>query len=222
MPLESGDTIESLDQTYPLGGDPHNKGDDHLRLIKHVLKAQFVGVDGGGFKEAITATEQELNWLGGLTSNAQDQLDALESSIALLTGELSAPAGTVLSFYNTAPPNGWTQDTSKNDFMMRVVSTTGGGSGGTDSPILNSKVPSHLHSFSANTSTTGAHVHPLNIGGSDAGGGRFADTDDNKGTLNSNSAGSHAHSVSGNTSNNSGASNWTPKYVDMIICTYSG
>jgi hypothetical protein len=41
MPLETGDWIEDLVTTNPLGVDPKAQGDDHLRLIKHVVQNQF-------------------------------------------------------------------------------------------------------------------------------------------------------------------------------------
>lgn len=47
-------------------------------------------------------------------------------------------------FYQPSAPTGWTKSTSKNDYMLRVVSGSGGGSGGSISPI------SHTH-------TTGSH-----------------------------------------------------------------
>lgn len=41
MPLESGDYISDLVDTNPDGLDQVSQGDDHLRLIKHVLKTTF-------------------------------------------------------------------------------------------------------------------------------------------------------------------------------------
>ena len=40
-------------------------------------------------------------------------------------------SGTVLVFYQAAAPTGWTQVTTQNDAALRVVSTAGGGTGGT-------------------------------------------------------------------------------------------
>lgn len=42
------------------------------------------------------------------------------------------PSGTVLLFYQAAAPTGWTQVTTHNDKLLRVVGTVGGGSGGTN------------------------------------------------------------------------------------------
>ena len=75
MPLETGTTISDLDSSYPLGSDNTAQGDDHLRLIKAILKAQFPGVGGTGFASAITATETELNYVSGVTSGIQAQIN---------------------------------------------------------------------------------------------------------------------------------------------------
>lgn len=80
MPTESGTTIAELDQLWPLGGDPILEGDNHLRLIKDVLKKQFPGEAGEGLALAISATEAELNYLVGVTSNIQEQIDAITNS----------------------------------------------------------------------------------------------------------------------------------------------
>ena len=82
------------------------------------------------------------------------------------------PTGTRLVFAQAAPPTGWTQDTSDaaNNRMMRVVNSTGGGTGGSASPILNNVVPSHTHEWSANTNTVDInHYHDGTTGGQSTG-----------------------------------------------------
>ena len=211
MPLETGSTIDDLDKTWPLGGDPHNKGDDHIRLVKAVLQSQFPGINGNGFAKIITASEDEINYLGGASSNIQDQLDTLAGKVDGLEGNLSAPPGTILTFFNPSPPTGWTQDVSHNDAMMRVVSGVGGGFGGSDSPILNDKVPTHGHT----TQDAGEHTHSadaLRLGGDyynvEVHDGPYVSQTEKA----TSSDGSHSHTV-----NNNVGSNWTPKYVNLII-----
>lgn len=46
MSLEDGSYISDLIATNPGGGDPKSQGDDHLRLIKSVLKQTFPEADG--------------------------------------------------------------------------------------------------------------------------------------------------------------------------------
>lgn len=50
MALESGSFIDDLVDTNPLGTDAKNKGDDHLRLIKKVVKATFPGLGGAAWR----------------------------------------------------------------------------------------------------------------------------------------------------------------------------
>ncbi len=83
MGLESATFISELDDTFPLGGDPINKGDDHLRLLKTVLQSQFPNLTAG----AVTPTQAELNLLDGelLTTT---QLNALQSFVGTVNRAL--------------------------------------------------------------------------------------------------------------------------------------
>jgi hypothetical protein len=85
MGLETGSTISSFITSNPTSSDPVNQGDDHLRLIKSVLQAQFPGAGGLGYATAITATEAELNALHGFTN-------------------VGFAAGTRLPFFNATAP----------------------------------------------------------------------------------------------------------------------
>lgn len=61
MGLEASDTltsiyIDDLNPSYPLGADQKAQGDDHLRLIKRVLKNTFPNISG-----SVTLTHNEIN-----------------------------------------------------------------------------------------------------------------------------------------------------------------
>ena len=58
MAKETASYISQLVATNPTATDSVSVGDDHLRMIKDVLKTQFSGLSG---TTAITATEAELN-----------------------------------------------------------------------------------------------------------------------------------------------------------------
>ena len=62
MALESATYISELVDTNPVISDPVGQGDDHLRMLKTVLKTQFSGLAG---TTAITADESEMNLLDG-------------------------------------------------------------------------------------------------------------------------------------------------------------
>ena len=95
MGLEANpsNTIEGLVQTNPLGQDDVSQGDDHLTMLKRVLKNIFPGSGATGFSVPITATEAELNHLGGVTEDVQPALDRkveIDGSTPM-TGELEVP-----------------------------------------------------------------------------------------------------------------------------------
>lgn len=209
MGLETGSTISSFITSNPTSSDPVNQGDDHLRLIKSVLKAQFPGAAGNGFAIPITATEAEINALHGLTN-------------------FYFTSGTRMPFAQAAAPTGWTQDTSNNanNRMLRVVNTAGNGVGGSDSPIVNSTtMVAHTHTFTgvAHTHTDSGHSHTQR--GQNALSGGFTPVlASGTATVNADTNTANASAVissttaTGTNSTTTGVS-WTPRYIDMIICS---
>ena len=83
MALESGTYISQLNSSNPTTSDDVAEGDDHLRMLKAVLKNQFSGLTG---TTAISASEAELNILDGVTSTAAELniLDGVTSTYAEL------------------------------------------------------------------------------------------------------------------------------------------
>ena len=144
MPLENlvgAKYISDLNENWPAGTDLPDAGDDHLRGVKNVLKRSFPGITG-----PVTLTQDEIN-------------------------RGSVPSGSICLFYQAAAPAGWSRTAGiGNTFGIRIVASAnpGGGSGGTDDPVLNDKVPSHAHSFAATSGTESAdHSHYVsgNTGG---------------------------------------------------------
>ena len=220
MPLESATHINDFVTTNPAGSDSRTTADDHLRLIKDVLKRDIP------FTEAVTSTAAELNILDGVTSSTAE--------LNLLTGKsLSSsdnvidnfPAGTLITFQQTSAPTGWTKQATHNNKALRVVSGTAsnGGSvafttafasksvsgtvGGTTLTIA--QVPAHSHSSTNNGNGTS----------SDPSGGYASGDNVGSGTIPTNrmssvgGGGSHNHSFSGT------AINMTVQYVDIIIAS---
>jgi len=220
MALETSTTISGLVSANPTAIDAVSQGDDHLRLIKSVLKAQFPGAGGTGFSIPITATEAEINQLSSIIAGG-------------------IPSGTRMPFYQASPPVGWTATAIQNDSMMRVVTAalTGGtsGAGSSHSPILNNVVTSHTHVFtgtamSTHNHTTVAHSHaPLgaNFGVNNANSGNSAafaggatmgveaTTANTTVVVNAISAGTPA----GTNAVPAGAANWAPRYMDFCVGT---
>ena len=71
MGIESATYINQLDATNPTASDPKSQGDDHIRLVKSAVKASFPNVTG-----AVNPTQTELNYVVGVTSAIQTQLNA--------------------------------------------------------------------------------------------------------------------------------------------------
>jgi len=69
MGVETATYISQLSATNPLGSDPISEGDQQIRLIKTVLKAQFSGLAG---TTAVTADGAEMNLLDGCTSTTTE------------------------------------------------------------------------------------------------------------------------------------------------------
>ena len=158
MALESATYISDLVTTNPTSSDNLSQGDDHIRLLKSTLKTTFPNVSGAvtadhtelNKLDGLTASTAQLNYVTGVTSAIQTQLDAkanLGTSNTFtgnqaITGNLTVsgtisgggvgafPSGTRLLFQQTSAPTGWTKDTTHNNKALRIVNGTVG-SGGT-------------------------------------------------------------------------------------------
>lgn len=96
MGLEAATYISQLIATNPLGSDDRSTADDHIRLVKAVLKSTFPNITG-----AMNATQAELNVLAGSGVTAADaiKLHAVTASateLNLLVGK----SGTVWTSAN--------------------------------------------------------------------------------------------------------------------------
>jgi len=69
MAKETATYISQLVATNPVASDSVSVGDDHLRMLKTVLKTQFSGLTG---TTAIASSEAELNILDGVTATAAE------------------------------------------------------------------------------------------------------------------------------------------------------
>jgi hypothetical protein len=141
-------------------------------------------------------------------------------------------AGTKTDFFQASAPTDWTQDTANNDKQLRVVSGTGGGTGGTaavSSPAHNlSGSSTHNLAAGSHTMTTPempSHTHlqgfynpgpyyqqkPRKTPTQQGGTGQTS-------TGGTGGGGGHVHALSGSISTSvSGGSITTPTYMDVII-----
>jgi hypothetical protein len=86
--VETATFINGLDSGLPAGGDSRAEGDNHIRLLKSTIKATFPNLSG-----AVTPTQAEMNYLAGVTSLIQDQLNAAIGRLceARLTAQSGVP-----------------------------------------------------------------------------------------------------------------------------------
>lgn len=168
--------------------------------------------NAGSFSDlqaAISTLQSSLTSAQGAITTLQTDLDAAE---VLIAQKPRMDIGTKTLFYQAAAPTGWTQDASVNDRVLRVVSGSGGGTGGSwtisgisvDGHTLSiGEIPAHTHTF-AKTNQLG-------------GGGSGADANGGPDTITTSSVGgggSHSHGLTiGNT--------WRPSYVDVIAAARS-
>ena len=89
MALESGTYIDSLNASNPVATDGLAQADDHLRLIKSTVKSTFPNVTGAisttqaelNKLDGATASTAELNYVTGVTSSIQTQINSKQATI---------------------------------------------------------------------------------------------------------------------------------------------
>jgi len=100
MGIETFNYIDSLNTANPTSTDNVSEGDDHIRGIKTTLKNTFPNVNA-----AVNATDEELNFVDGVTSAIQTQLDDKEPADATIVKD--ADIGSTVQAYDA--------DTAKTD-----------------------------------------------------------------------------------------------------------
>ena len=172
MPLETASFINGLVATNPVSTDPVAQADDHIRLIKSVLKSTFPNLTG-----AVTANQATLNspfpvggvimWSGAISAIplGWTLCNGVEVPRSDGSGVITPPdlrdlfvvgAGGSYAVGQTGGANTATTATAG-------AHTHGGTSGGTALTV--GQLPSHTHS--GTTSWGGDHTHgfgtPMNV-----------------------------------------------------------
>lgn len=213
MGLETGSYISNLVATNPLSSDARSEGDDHIRLLKSVLKSTFPNING-----AVNPTPTELNYLVGVTSAIQTQLNALTSALA---GKASMPAGTVCLFYQAAAPTGWTKITTQNNKALRVVSGSGGSAGGSQpftTAFASQVVSGSIGYHNLTVAELPPHTHDILLSDNEMGTGRTTEGSGTAGgrkwqTESTGSGDGHSHTFTGT------AINLAVQYIDVILAS---
>jgi len=90
MPIESATFISQLNTANPEISDAYSTADDHIRLIKATLRNTFVDVSS-----EVSASAGEFNFLKGVTSNLQTQIEVTNALYADLTGGTATVANAI-------------------------------------------------------------------------------------------------------------------------------
>ena len=95
MAKETATYISQLVATNPVASDSVSVGDDHLRMLKTVLKTQFSGLSG---TTAVTATEAEMNYLdiATLGTSADSKVLTQASGVVTIVGDVKITGTTPL------------------------------------------------------------------------------------------------------------------------------
>lgn len=203
MALESATYVNGLVITNPDPFDTKSQGDDHMRLIKRVLKNTFPNITG-----PITVSQERLNALGA-------------NNILCFPGMIVMWSGTIASI-----PAGWklcngvgniSNGTAVPNLTGRFVVHADADSGGTYNRGAKGGSATHSHSVTVAGHTLSideipAHTHTLNVqkfsdysyaglGGEGNGGAIGAPWRSNP-VQPTGGGGSHSHGASASTGNN--------------------
>lgn len=149
MALEVATYISQLDPNWPLGTDKQDRGDDHLRLIKDVLKKTLAGPNGTGWEKAVTVSPDQLNAFNQRITDLENGLkNVYKVNDLMIRADNINPA----TLY---PGTTWTR--LNGEFSMYLGNGSNGGTTtGSNSPVV--PVPQHNHGA---TATQVAHSHSV-------------------------------------------------------------
>ena len=117
----SGKYIDDLVSTNPTASDDVAQGDDHIRGIKNVLKLTLPNVTG-----AITPTHTELNYVDGVTSAIQTQIDN-KTTNATHSGEVTGATALTIADNIVDEANLKVSNDPSNGYFLSAQSGNTGG-----------------------------------------------------------------------------------------------
>ena len=180
-----------------------------------LLNAADIGVTVQAYDvdiPTVAASQAEMEAGSEVALRSMSPLLVAQAISALVPTSSAFPMGTAMLFAQAAAPTGWTKQTTHNDKSLRVVSGSGGGSGGvqafstlfgrkaTDGSSLSiAQLAAHDHSISVANGTSGSYSGYM----------RSVSSVGYSGVTGSQGSGStHSHGL-----------DLRVQYVDVIICT---
>lgn len=144
MPLETATYISQLDTANPASTDQLAQADEHLRLIKSVLKSTFPNLTG-----PVTATQSVLNSIPSLLP--------LGLILAWYGSSASVPAGWAICNGQTVAKSDGSGNITLPNLVDRVIVGAG-------SSIAAQGATAGSVTSAVNTGTSGSHVHTVDGG----------------------------------------------------------
>ena len=201
MPLEQATTISQLDEQWPNGGDSVDRGDDHIRLIKSVLKGTLPGPDGKGFSTPLTVDPAILNSLAATIKSLEDKITNAQAVGNIIFRDDNVDPATLY------PGTTWSLLAGDACIALATANNVGTMSGN-NTPAV--PLPEHAHA--ASIDKNGAHGHniytylPAGLKQADGGGGNDVPRVQGLGNVATDTNGAHSHSI---TINNAGIASAT-------------
>ncbi len=188
MPVENADYIDELNPSYPGPLDPVNQGDDHLRLLKTVLKNQFKNLP-----QPLDWETDFVNVLAGVLAQVTD-IQSKASHVGMILTTLSKSTPEELGYAGT-----WVR--VQEDCVM-VAGIPGEGVPKGDNTVYLSvdQIP-EMDLINGMATSAGSHDHYItpNRGGSSSSTGARALTESpgQASPKRTDAAGAHTHEVTG-------------------------
>jgi len=202
---------------YAVGDVVESSGTSYICIVAHT---------SGTFSTDLSAVKWQLVATATLptqTSHSGKYLTTNGSSASWGTVTIPAsaiPAGTVMLFFQANAPTGWTKVTSQNDKAFRVVSGSGGGTGGSVAfeTAFASQTPSGTtDAISLTIAQMPAHTHTQQLPTSNgAAGGSSGSPVSSVTSVTSSSTGGGATHSHGFTAS---AINLDVSYINIILCS---
>lgn len=153
MPLEQATSIAQLDEQWPNGGDTVDRGDDHIRLIKAVLKGAFAGPDGKGFSIPLTVDPAILNSLAATLKSIDDKITNAQAVGNIIFRDDAVDPATLY------PGTVWAL-LSGDACIALATAANAGTMTGNNTPVV--PLPEHNHAITIDG--VGDHAHGGNVG----------------------------------------------------------
>lgn len=147
MPIETASYISDLQPSNPAGSDPVADGDNHIRLIKSVLKNTFGDITG---KFPLTAAQFAGVCSQGMIVLWSGAANAIPSGWTLCNG-VSVPATTTTG--NVTPPD------LRNRFIVGAGDTYAPGATGGAASVTPTTTSAGSHNHTTSMDVQGRHNH---------------------------------------------------------------